>query len=760
MARGQLRVYVGVAPGAGATWALLGEAERRVQRGRRVVLGPVGVRDRPATAERLAALRQRLGADAVTADSLELNAVLAARPSVVVVDDLAAPNPVGSRAAARWQDVVALLDAGVDVIGTVRVDQIESLSDLAANVTGVRVPTVPDAVLKSAAQLELVDITPEALRRRLAHGSLGAADAVDAVTAAGFQPARLARLRELALEWMADRVEAEANRYRAHPAVAAAPDEDTPTVAVALTGRPGNAAAVRRAARLADRLDARLIGLARVPERIGAALPEALDRERQLVTDLGGEVRPVVGDSSERALVEAARAVQAHQLVVGSGTDVAALAAEAAAGGVDLHVVPAGAPTSRWRRSWQPGVAVAAGVAAAAVVAFVVHVPDPVPVAIALVATAIAAGAIVWGARTRGRAERVRAEADELATTARALVSSPDPLEAIVTRVQEVLGVAGVAVTAPGPDGPVTEITVGTPVPLGAPDAAADIDRAGRVLAVAGRTLNSDELRLLRGYAAQVAAARQHRVLHREANQATLLAEADALRTAILRAVSHDLHTPLASIKASVSGLLQGDVTFSAADRHELLVTIETEADRLHRMVTNLLDVSRLQAGALQVDTRPAYLEDVVASALANVAHQPDRIDVVVPETVPPVLVDPALVERALANLIANALAWSPVDRPVRIDAGAIDHDTIVHLRVVDRGPGIPADERDRVLEPFQRLGRRSLQAGAGLGLTVVKGFVEAVGGTFTLDDTPGGGLTATIALPAAPLPRPEEDPS
>ncbi len=757
MARGRLRVYVGVAPGAGATWALLGEAERRVGRGRAVLLGPIDTRDRPATAERLADLRRRLGPDLDLPAALELTAVLAAHPEVVILDDLAAVNPPGARTAARWQDAVALLDAGIDVVGTVRVDQIESLSDLAANVTGVRVATVPDALLKAADQLELVDITPDALRRRLAHGALGDADAVDAVTAAGFQPARLARLRELAVEWMADRVEAEADRYRAHPAVAAAPDEDTPTVAVALNGRPGNDAAVRRAARLADRLDARLVGLARVPDRAGAV---ALGRERHLVTDLGGEVRPVVGDGSACALVEAARAVQAHQLVVGSGDDIAALAAEAAAGGLDLHVVPAAGPAGAGARSWRAPVAVVVAIALAAVVGRTVHFPDPLPVAITIVATAITIGVLVWGARTRAQAERVRAEADELATTARTLVTSPDPLDAVVSRVQQILGVTGVAVIAPGADGPVVECAVGAPVPVGAPDAAADIDRSGRVLAVTGRALNGAELRLLRGYAAQVAAARQHRVLHREANQATLLAEADTLRTAILRAVSHDLHTPLASIKASVSGLLQADVSFSPADRHELLVTIETEADRLHRMVTNLLDVSRLQAGALQVDNRPSYLEDVVAAALANVAHQPDRVEVAVPETLPPVLVDPALLERALANLIANALAWSPADRPVRIDAGAVDHDAEVHVRVVDRGPGIPPDERGRVLEPFQRIGRRSLQAGAGLGLTVVKGFVEAVGGTFTLDDTPGGGLTATIALRAAPLPRPEEGPT
>ena len=752
--RGRLRVYVGVAPGAGATCALLAEAERRARRGRRVHLGPVDTHGRAGTVARLASLRDVLGVDA-TSDpvrALDLTALLAERPDVVVIDDLAVANPAGSATTARWQDASALLDAGIDVVGTVRIDEIESLSDLAAHVTGRPGPTVPDVLLKAAEQLELVDITPEALRRRLAHGNLTAAEALAPAEAALYQPARLARLRELALEWMADRAEHDAERYRAHPAVAAAPDEDRPTLAVALTGRPGNAAVVRRAARLADRLGARLVGLARHDDRTGTTA-SGLDDDVRLLTNLGGEARPVVGDGSARALVEAASAVQAGQLVVGNGTGLDHLVAHAAAVALDVHIVPVatGTPT---RRGWMPPVGVIVVIGVLALVARVVHVPDPWAVGLVLLTTAVAIGVVVWAMRVRDNAHRVRAEADSLATAARALVGSRDPLAAVLDHVRTTLGVAGVAVVAPSATGPVVEAGSGAPVAPGATSSAADVDHNGRVLAVTGRRLGTDELRLLRGYAAQVAAAREHRQLHDDANRASVIAETDALRTAILRAVSHDLHTPLASIKASVSGLLQGDVSFSNADRHELLVTIETEADRLHRMVTNLLDVSRLQAGALQIELRPTYLEDVVAAALANLAHRPERVDVRVPETLPPVLVDPALLERALANLVANALAWSPPDQTVRIDAGVVEGgEQRVHLRVVDRGPGIPPAERTRVLEPFQRLGRRSLQAGAGLGLTVVNGFVTAVGGALTLDDTPGGGLTVTISLASTPSP-------
>lgn len=756
--RGSLRVYVGVATGAGATCALLGEALRRVERGRRVHLGPIDTQGRLGTDERLEAVHRAMSTDGDVPphdDVLDLAQVLAERPDVVVIDDLAMPNPPGSATLARWQDASALLDAGIDVVGTVRVDEIESLSDLAVAVTGLRRATVPDALLKGADQLELVDITPEALRRRLAHGALAGHDQLDPAETAAFQPARLARLRELALEWMADRAEEQADRYRRHPAVAAAPDEDTPAVAVALTGRPDNERVVRRAARLADRLGARVVGLARHGGPAVSGPDERVEAERRLVADLGGEVRAVVGDGSARGLVEAARAVQAGQLLVGSDADLDDVVREAATVGLDVHVVPVRAGEQP-RRRWLLALGLVVVAVVGALVAAKLHLPDAWGAGLVLLAATIALGALAWGVRTSAEARRVRTEADELSTTARALVTSPDPLAAMLDRVRAVLGVDGVAVLAPSAQGPVVEAASGEPVPIGRPSAAADVDHNGRVLAVVGRTLSTDELRLLRGYAAQVAAARRHRTLHEQAGEAALVAEADALRTAILRAVSHDLHTPLASIKASVSGLLQGDVSFSAADRRELLLTIETESDRLHRMVTNLLDVSRLQAGALQVEVRPAYLEDVVAAALANVAHDPARVRVEVPETLPPVLVDPALLERALANLLANALAWAPADRAVRVDAGAVDDG--VHLRVVDRGPGIPPDERARVLQPFQRIGQRSLQAGAGLGLTVVSGFIAALGGTLTLDDTPGGGLTATIALRAAPLESPAPD--
>ena len=218
------------------------------------------------------------------------------------------------------------------------------------------------------------------------------------------------------------------------------------------------------------------------------------------------------------------------------------------------------------------------------------------------------------------------------------------------------------------------------------------------------------------------------------------------MRAAILQSVSHDLRTPLSSIKASVSSLLQHDIEWTDKDRAEFLATIDAEADRLNRVVGNLLDMSRLQSGAVQTSLRSVGLEEVVGATLASLSGLADVVVVDVPETLPLVRVDPALLERALANVVSNAIAWSPEGEKVRLEAAEVVGR--LHIRVIDRGPGIALSQRERVFEPFQRLGDRSNDTGAGLGLAIAKGFVEVLGGTITLDDTPGGGLTVTIELP------------
>jgi len=193
-------------------------------------------------------------------------------------------------------------------------------------------------------------------------------------------------------------------------------------------------------------------------------------------------------------------------------------------------------------------------------------------------------------------------------------------------------------------------------------------------------------------------------------------------------------------------------VGWDADELHAFAQTIDSAADRLNHLVGNLLDMSRVQAGAVRASVRPVFLEDVVAAALASIDPRPEQVEVDVPDSLPAVETDPTLLERALAHIIANSLAWSPRGRPVRVEAALVSDR--VHLRVIDRGPGVDRTDRERVFQPFQQLGDRDSHGGVGLGLAVARGFVEAVEGTILLDDTPGGGLTVLIDLPVAPVPE------
>ncbi len=240
------------------------------------------------------------------------------------------------------------------------------------------------------------------------------------------------------------------------------------------------------------------------------------------------------------------------------------------------------------------------------------------------------------------------------------------------------------------------------------------------------------------------------RASQHDAETAERLTAVDELRTGLLRAVSHDLRTPLATIKASVSGLLSDDVEWPAAERAELLHAIDDETDRLDRIIGNLLDMSRLEAGVLAARRSPVAVDDVVAAALASLTGiGTGLVTVSVDPTLPPVVADAALLERAVANLVSNAVTASCGRQPVAIEAGLVSAERL-DVRVVDRGPGLPEDERVRLFEPFQRLDDRGGPKGLGLGLAIARRFVDSMGGELVLDDTPGGGVTATIRLQVA----------
>jgi two-component system sensor histidine kinase KdpD len=273
----------------------------------------------------------------------------------------------------------------------------------------------------------------------------------------------------------------------------------------------------------------------------------------------------------------------------------------------------------------------------------------------------------------------------------------------------------------------------------------------GLVLALRGRTLPASDRRVLGAFAAYAATALEQGRLTAAAEAARPIAEADRVRTALLAAVSHDLRTPLASAKAAVTSLRSQDVEWDAEDHDELLATADESLDKLARLVDNLLDMSRLQAGALAVFPRPADLAEIVARSLDDLGPAARPVTVNIPDRLPEVAVDPGILERVIANLTANALRYSPPGSPPTLSGSALRDR--VELRIIDRGPGIPEEHRDQMFVPFQRLGDTDNTTGVGLGLALSRGLTEAMGGTLEPDETPGGGLTMTLSLPAVPGP-------
>lgn len=271
------------------------------------------------------------------------------------------------------------------------------------------------------------------------------------------------------------------------------------------------------------------------------------------------------------------------------------------------------------------------------------------------------------------------------------------------------------------------------------------------VLALRGRSLPATDRRVLGAFAAYAATALEQQRLAAEAEAARPIAEADRVRTALLAAVSHDLRSPLASAKAAVTSLRSRDVEWAEPDREELLATADESLDRLTKLVENLLDMSRLQAGALAVFPRPADLAEIVGRALDDLGPGGGEVQVEIPPDLPEVAVDPGICERIVVNLVSNALRFSPAEEPPVITAGAVAGSVMV--RVIDRGPGIPAGDAERIFVPFQRLGDTDNTTGIGLGLALARGLAEAMHGTLDPDDTPGGGLTMVLTLPAVPSP-------
>ncbi|MFF7529072.1 ATP-binding protein [Streptomyces bobili] len=831
MARGKLRIYLGAAPGVGKTYAMLSEAHRRVERGTDCVVAFVEHHHRPRTEVMLHGLEQIPRKELAYRDStfteMDVEAVLARRPQVALVDELAHTNIPGSRNDKRWQDVEELLAAGIDVVSTVNIQHLESLGDVVESITGVRQrETVPDEVVRRADQIELVDMSPQALRRRMAHGNIYKSDKVDAALSNYFRPGNLTALRELALLWVADRVDAYLTEYRSEHRVSAIWGSRE-RIVVGLTGGPEGRTLIRRASRLAEKGAGGEVLAVYISRSDGltAASPKELAVQRTLVEDLGGTFHHVVGDDIPVALLDFSRGVNATQIVLGVsrrkgwqyvfGPGVGATVARESGPDLDVHLIThdevgkgRGLPVARsarlgrsrliWGRlaglggplllTWVlsslfPNVGLAndmllflAMTVAAALLGGLfpalasaatgslllnwyftppVHtltIADPKNiVAIAIfVGVAVSVASVVdLAARRTHQAARLRAESEILSFLAGNVLRGETSLEALLERVRETFGMESVALLERESDvAPWTCAGSVGPRPCAVPDDA-DVDVPvgdHMALALTGRVLPAEDRRVLAAFAAQAVVVLDRRRLQEEADRARALAEGNRIRTALLAAVSHDLRTPLAGIKAAVTSLRSDDVQWSQQDQADLLEAIEDGADRLDHLVGNLLDMSRLQTGTVTPIIRETDLDEVVPMALGGVPDAGVELDI--PETLPMVDVDRGLLERSVANIVENAVKYSPADTPVLVSASAIADR--VEVRVVDRGPGVPDEAKDRIFEPFQRYGDSPRGNGVGLGLAVARGFAEAIGGTLHAEDTPGGGLTMVLSLPRA----------
>ncbi|WP_149830622.1 sensor histidine kinase [Streptomyces tailanensis] len=835
MGRGKLRIYLGAAPGVGKTYAMLSEAHRRVERGTDCVVAFVEHHNRPRTEVMLHGLeqvpRREIEYRDTTFTEMDVDAALARKPQVALVDEMAHTNVPGSRNTKRWQDVEELLAAGIDVISTVNIQHLESLGDIVESITGVRQKeTVPDEVVRRADQIELVDMSPEALRRRMAHGNIYKPDKVDAALSNYFRPGNLTALREMALLWVADRVDAYLQQYRSEHRVSKIWGSRE-RIVVGLTGGPEGRTLIRRATRLAEKGaggEVLAVYVAR-SDGLTSASPKELAIQRTLVEDLGGTFHHVIGDDIPTALLDFARGVNATQIVLGAsrrkawqymfGPGVSATVARESGPDLDVHIVThdevakgrglpiaRGARLGRSRRicGWLVGVfgpllltyvlthidtgpdltnnvllflaltvgaallggllpALASATAGSLLLNYfftppvhtwIIAEPEDVVAIVVFFAVAVSVASVVdLAARRTHQAARLRAEAEILSYLAGSVLRGETSLEALLERVRETFGMDTAALLERETDVDPWRVTagVGDTRPLLRPEDA-DVDMPvgeHMSLALSGRVLPAEDRRVLAAFAAQAAVVLDRQRLQVQADQAKELAEGNRIRTALLAAVSHDLRTPLAAIKAAVSSLRSDDVAWSEEDQAELLEGIEEGADRLDHLVGNLLDMSRLQTGTLTPLIREIDLDEVVPMALGGVSDPGESVELEIPETLPMVAVDPGLLERAVANVVENAVKYSPAGEKVLISASALGDR--VEVRVVDCGPGVPDEAKERIFAPFQRYGDAPHGAGVGLGLAVARGFTEALGGTLNAEDTPGGGLTMVLTLQAAP---------
>ncbi|GIL37810.1 sensor histidine kinase [Roseiterribacter gracilis] len=853
---GKLKIYLGAAPGVGKTYEMLEDAWAKRRDGVDVVIGVVETHARPETEALLPGLevieRREIEHRGVKLHELDLDAILARRPALVLVDELAHTNAPGSRHPKRYQDVEELLAAGIDVWSCMNVQHVESLNDVVASITRVRVrETVPDSILDRADEIELVDLPPDDLMQRLREGKVYVADAGgERALANFFQPGNLTALRELALRRAAQRVDQQMQSWmRAH--AVEGPWAAGEHVLVALSPARDPAALVRAAKLLADRLHASLTAIHVDTHRaIGPKMQARLDEALRLAERLGGTALSVPGQSAVDEILAYARDHNVTQIVLGAstrgrwiervfGSTVHELVRRA--GPVSVHLIAADAaePERGTRQieveppratAWAASVLL---VAAALGVGLVIeHFTSALNVSLAFL-TAVVAAAAIGGrgpalfacvlsvgaynffflppiytftitepenivalffffivavlvsnlsARQRmhavsaRRQARIQAELYAFSRKIAGVVALDDLLWTASVQIASALDVR-VVFLLPDRDG--LRVAAGFPPEdtIDAADMAAarwsfaharpagrDADTlpgakrlflplivGGAVVAVVGidrdapgQLLSPDRRRLLETLLDQTASAIERVGLAGKVEATRLEAETERLRAALLTSISHDLRTPLVSITGAVSSLRGYGDSYDPAQRDELLRTVEEEAARLNRFISNLLAMTRLESGTIDAAHDAVDLEEVVGTALERVRPvlDPSRISFAPEGDLPAVRGDYLLLEQVLVNLLDNAAKYAVTDEqtaPLVTITARRDGD-VVQIDLADNGPGIPAADLERVFDKFYRVreGDRR-RAGTGLGLAICRGFVEAMGGTIKAVESANG---------------------
>jgi two-component system sensor histidine kinase KdpD len=866
--RGKLKAFFGAAAGVGKTYAMLEAARAQRAEGVDVVVGYVETHGR-AEADALLVGLEVLPPRAVeyrgaTLRELDLDAALSRRPTVILIDELPHTNAPGSRHPKRWQDVLELLDAGINVYTTVNVQHMESLNDVVAKITGVVVrETVPDSVFDQADEVELIDLPPDDLLQRLKEGKVYLPAQAQEAVENFFRKGNLIALRELALRSTAERVDAQMRVYmREHAIGTVWPAAERLLVLVGPS--PFAPRLVRTAKRMADGFGGEWIA-AYVETRAHLTLPpEARDRVVQtlrLAEQLGAETVTLTGSRMSDEILAFAHAKNVTKLIVGKpsrpfwkrllmGSIVDTLVE--GSGDIDVYVTSGepetAAPAARRRptltlaRDWRgygealAMVALATGVAwlmfpyfalSNLIMAYLLGV---IVVATrngrgpSLVASILSVAAfdfffvppyftfavsdtqylvtfavmLVVALVISGLAVRIRTQADAarqreqrtgaLYAMSRQLAGTRgvDALLTIAARhIREVFRSQVVMLIPDEAGRPASRAAVPDQFEVDANDVAVAcwafehrqpaglgtatlpgasalyvplIASQGPVGVLGVRPAEAhaldapEQLHQLETFANQTALAIERALLAEEAQDAGIRIETERLRSSLLSSVSHDLRTPLATITGAVTTILDNGSGLDASTRQGLLESVREEAERLNRLVQNLLEMTRLESGALQLHREWHPLEEVVGAALSRLGQRlaGRRVTTRVPRDLPLVAIDDVLIEQVLVNLLDNALKYTPAGTPINILATATD--AALTVEVADHGPGLPAGEEDRIFEKFYR-GQPAGGRGAGLGLAICQGIVQAHGGRIWAQNLPEGGVAFLFTLPITDSP-------